>query len=310
MKKKIPLNLTAVSYYRTDSTKLGIEVRTYRYKYSSPKLKTTHPRSTLSIRRHFPNLRHPSLTFIASMSQSSHELACSDCNNWAYACVCRAQGNALYMAPVSYYYQPPSSDYDDYNSSHANFASGSGPSSSPIPLAQDHSNHSQFINLTPSAVNNQPAVAQPSSESTRKRKSSQNTSGASSSKRRRASRKENTSPNTSTGTRSSPSPAVPGAGPSSRPVNSHHVEHPAMYKTSRARREARGSTSQTTNKSAASDAWWFVRPYDTNEKPSESPPPFPDSCRSRTKHKASYVGCVLCPWSVLFSIKVHQLIEC
>ena len=245
------------------------------------------------------------------MSQSSHQLACSNCNNWAHACVCRAQGDALFMAPVSYYYyhHPPSSDYNDYNSSHSNFASGSGTSLSPINLAQGHSNHSQFFNLTPSTVNNQPAVTQPSSSSTQKHKATQNTLGAPSSKWPWA-RKENTSLNTSTSTRSYPHPAVPGAGPSSRPVNSHHVEHPALYKTSYAQHEARGSTSQTINKSAASDAWWFVQPYDTNEKPSEPPPPFPDSCQSRTKHKASYISCVLCPWLVLFSIKVYKLIEC
>ena len=168
------------------------------------------------------------------MSQSSHELACSNCNNWAYACVCRAQGNTLFMAPVSYYHyhHPPSSDYDDHNSSHSNFTSGSGTLLSSIPLAQGHSNHSQF-NLAPSTVNNQPAVAQPSSSSTQKHKATQNTLGASSFKLHWA-RKENASPNNSTGTRSSPSPAIPSAGPSSRPVNSHHVEHPALYKTSHA----------------------------------------------------------------------------
>lgn len=43
--------LTAVSYYRADSTELGIELSTYRYKYSSlKKLKATH----------VPDLRHPS----------------------------------------------------------------------------------------------------------------------------------------------------------------------------------------------------------------------------------------------------------
>ena len=188
-------------------------------------MKSTCPRSTLSIRRHIPDPHHLSSNFITSMSQSSHQLACSNCNNWAYACVCGAQGDALFMTPVSYYHYHhlPSSDYNDYNSSHSNFASGSGTSLSPIPLAQGHSNHSQFFNLTHSTVNNQPAVTQPFSSGTQEHKATQNTLGASSSKQPQA-RKENTSPNTPTSTRSSPCPAVPGAGPSSRPVNSHHVE--------------------------------------------------------------------------------------
>ena len=37
-------------------------------------------------------------------------------------------------------------------------------------------------------------------------------------------------------------------------------------------------TSLTTNKSTESDVWWFIWPYDMNEKPSKLPLPFPDSC--------------------------------
>lgn len=92
----------------------------------------TRPRSTPSV--------------IASMSQSSHKLACSNCNNWARACVCRVQGNALFMAPISYYHQPTASDND--NSSQSNFASGSRSSSSPIPLAQGHSNRTSYTSRT------------------------------------------------------------------------------------------------------------------------------------------------------------------
>ena len=244
-----------------------------------------------------PYLCHLSI-FAVNMSQLGYNLTCGNCNNWAYSCICRAQGEALYMSPISYYH-PPSSNHD-VNFSHLTPTSGSKSSSHSIPLAQGHSNHSQIINTTHPVVNNQP------SSSTQKCKASAQNS--SSSKWQQAS-KENTSPNTSTTvTKSSLSPAVPGAGPSSRPVNIPHIEHPAFYKTSQAQHETQSSTSQITSKSAASDAWWFVWPYDTNKRPSEPPPLFPDSCKSRTRHKADYVGCLLCLWSVMFSIKCWWLV--
>ena len=61
------------------------------------------------------------------------------------------------------------------------------------------------------------------------------------------------------------------------------------------------------SKSAASNVWWFVQPHKTNEKPSEPPPPVPDSCQSKNRHKSKYVQCLLCPWSViLFSWSVDS----
>ena len=180
--------------------------------------------------------------YAVNMSQSGYNLACGNSNNWAYSCICGAQGEALYMAPISYYH-PPSSDHDD-------------------------NNHSQIIGTTHPVVNNQPVVKQPSSSIQKCKASTQN----SSSKQQQAT-KENTSPNTSTTvTRSSLSPAVPGAGPSSRPVDIPHIDHPAFYKTSWAQCETQSSISQITSKSVASDAWWFFWPYDTNKRPSELPP--------------------------------------
>ena len=35
----------------------------------------------------------------------------------------------------------------------------------------------------------------------------------------------------------------------------------------------------------------------------------PDQCQSKTKHKGNYIGCLLCPWSVLL-FKVYLLIKC
>ena len=98
-----------------------------------------------------PYLCHLLSIYATNMSQSGYNLACGNCNNWAYSCICRVQGEALYMAPISYYH-PPSSDHDDNNFSHLTPTSGSNSSYS-IPLAQGHSNHSQIINTTHPVVN-------------------------------------------------------------------------------------------------------------------------------------------------------------
>ena len=98
---------------------------------------------------------------------------------WAYSCVCRAPGEALYIAPISYH-QPALSDYN--NSSHLNLASGSGSLSSSIPLAQSHSNNNKFVHITPPVFNSQPTGKQPSSSNPQKWKATQNPPGTSSSK--------------------------------------------------------------------------------------------------------------------------------
>ena len=174
------------------------------------------------------------------MSQSGYNLACGNCNSWAYSCICRVQGEALYMTPISYYH-PPSSDHDDNNFSHLTPTSGSKSSSHSIPLAQGHSNHSQIINIThPIGNNNQPAGKQSSSSTQKHKASNQNSSSF---KQQQAS-KDNTTPNASTtATRSALSPAVPGAGPSSRPVDCPCIEHPAFYKTSQAQCQIQSSAS-------------------------------------------------------------------
>lgn len=210
------------------------------------------------------------------------------------------------MAPITYHHQPLSSfslSNHDEPPSCSNIASGVGSSSRPISPSQFYLNQSPFINITPPTTNTQSTSHPPSSSNNRKRKSTNNASSLSSSKRKRTN-KENSPQNLESSASAAsdsiltPSMTVPGIGPSSRPINSSHIEHPAFYKTTRAQREIRGSTSLTTNKSTASDVWWFVQPYDTNEKPSEPLPPVLDSCRSKTRYKGNYIGCLLCPWSV------------
>ena len=247
------------------------------------------------------------------MTQPSHHLACHNCNNWAHSCVCGTQGNELYMAPITYHHQPlsslPLSNCDEPPSC-SNIASGVGSSSSPISPTQSYLNPSPFINITPPTANTQSTSNQPSSSNNQKRKSTNNTSSLSSSKRKRTNKEnfslsQNSESSASVASISTPIITVPGIGPSSRPVDSSHIEHPAFYKTTRAQHEIWSSTSSATNKSTASDVWWFVQPYDTNEKPSEPLPPVPDSYRSKTRHKGNYIGCLLCPWSVPLLKYIH-----
>ena len=90
------------------------------------------------------------------MSQPTHHLACSNCNNWAHSCVCKKQEDVLHMAPISYH-QPSSLDYDEPHPSHSDFTFGSGTLFSPIHPAQFYPNHhSPLVNTSPIANSQQP----------------------------------------------------------------------------------------------------------------------------------------------------------
>ena len=50
----------------------------------------------------------------------------------------------------------------------------------------------------------------------------------------------------------------------------------------------------------------------TENEPSQAkatlPPPIPDSCWSKIRHKSKYIGCLLCLWSVLFGQWIDKIL--
>ena len=121
--------------------------------------KATSPKSTPPIK----TLLRSSLSITqASMTQPSHHLACQNCNNWAHSCVCRTQGDALYMAPITFHHQPLSSfSLSNHGEppSCSNIASGVGSSSHPISPSQFYINQSQLsISHCPQLILSQSAI--------------------------------------------------------------------------------------------------------------------------------------------------------